>query len=101
MATAAVLDAVAGRLRSCGAEVIDPVPLPGVEQMWELEVTALLAESSTGSTRISAPCRRAPEDSRRAIDFNARHATRCWSTSARSSSNWRRLPAATSATPRT
>ena len=31
-ATAAVLDAAVARLRSCGAEIVDPVPLPGTDQ---------------------------------------------------------------------
>jgi amidase len=43
-ATAAVLDAAVERLRSCGAEIIDPVALPGLDGMDELEHTALLHE---------------------------------------------------------
>ena len=43
-AAIAVLDAAAGRLRSAGAEVIDPVTLPGTDQIWEHELTALLHE---------------------------------------------------------
>jgi amidase len=43
-ATVAVLDAAVARLRSCGAEVIDPVALPGLERLHEPELTALLHE---------------------------------------------------------
>jgi amidase len=32
------------RLRAAGAEVIDPVPLPGAEGIWDAEFTALLHE---------------------------------------------------------
>jgi amidase len=43
-ATAAVLDAAVERLRACGAEVIDPVPLPGADEAGEPEIAALLHE---------------------------------------------------------
>ncbi len=43
-AAADVLDAAVERLRSCGAEVIDPVPLADLEQMEEPELVALLHE---------------------------------------------------------
>ena len=43
-ASVALLDAAAARLRSCGAEVIDPVPLPDADQIREPEFTALLYE---------------------------------------------------------
>ncbi len=43
-ATAAVLDAAVDRLRSGGAEIIDPVSLPGLDGMSEPELTALLYE---------------------------------------------------------
>jgi amidase len=43
-ATTAVLDAAVGRLRSAGAELIDPVRLPGTEEIWRQELTALLFE---------------------------------------------------------
>jgi amidase len=39
-----VLDAAVERLRSCGAEVVDPVPLPGLDQLEEPEFAALLHE---------------------------------------------------------
>jgi amidase len=43
-ATAAVLDAAVARLRSCGAQIVDPVELPGLDEMDEPELTALLHE---------------------------------------------------------
>ncbi len=43
-ATAAVLDAAVARLRARGAEVIDPVELPGADEVSEPEMTALLHE---------------------------------------------------------
>jgi amidase len=43
-ATVAVLDAAIDRLRAAGAEVIDPVQLPGADQIEEPEDTALLHE---------------------------------------------------------
>jgi amidase len=43
-ATVAVLDAAVGRLRGCGAEVIDPVRLPDAEKIGEPEHAALLRE---------------------------------------------------------
>ena len=43
-ATTAVLDAAVARLRSLGAEVIDPVELPGADEITEPEMTALLHE---------------------------------------------------------
>ena len=43
-ATAAVLDAAVATLRSLGAEVIDPVGLPGADEISEPEMTALLHE---------------------------------------------------------
>jgi amidase len=43
-ATAAVLDAAVERLRSCGAQIVDPVALPGLDGMDEPELIALLHE---------------------------------------------------------
>jgi amidase len=43
-ATTAVLDTAVARLRSLGAEVIDPVELPGADEISEPEITALLHE---------------------------------------------------------
>ncbi len=43
-ATLAVLEAAVARLRACGAEIIDPVQLPGADKIGEPELTALLHE---------------------------------------------------------
>jgi amidase len=43
-ATAAVLDAAIERLRSAGAQIVDPVVLPGLDAADEPELTALLYE---------------------------------------------------------
>jgi amidase len=39
-----VLDAAVARLRSCGAQIVDPVELPGLDEMDEPELIALLHE---------------------------------------------------------
>jgi amidase len=77
-ATAAVLDAAVGRLRSCGAEIVDPVPLPGLEHEWDPELTALLYEFKHGlNAYLSAlPGGEHPKTLAELIDFNARHADR-------------------------
>jgi amidase len=77
-ATAAVLDTVVGRLRSCGAEVVDPVPLPGLEHEWDPELTALLYEFKHGLNAYLAalPGDGHPRTLAELIDFNARHADR-------------------------
>jgi amidase len=77
-ATAAVLDAAVGRLRSCGAEIVDPVPLPGLEHEWDPELTALLYEFKHGlNAYLSAlPGDEHPKTLAELIDFNARHADR-------------------------
>jgi amidase len=75
LVTAAVLDALVGRLRSCGAEVIDPVPLPGLEQVWEPEVTALLYEFKHGlNAYLGALPGEHPRNLAELIDYNTRHA---------------------------
>ena len=43
-ATVAVLEAAVERLRSAGAQIVDPVPLPGLDKANEPELTALLHE---------------------------------------------------------
>jgi amidase len=43
-ATVAVLDAAVARLRSCGAEVVDPVEFPDADKIVEPEMAALLHE---------------------------------------------------------
>jgi amidase len=77
-ATAVVLDAAVGRLRSCGAEVVDPVPLPGLEHEWDPELTALLYEFKHGLNAYLAalPGDGHPRTLAELIDFNARHADR-------------------------
>jgi amidase len=77
-ATAAVLDAAVARLRSCGAEIVDPVPLPGTDQQWDPEVTALLHEFKHGLNAYLAalPGGEHPRTLAELIDFNASHADR-------------------------
>jgi len=77
-ATAAVLDAVVARLRACGAEVVDPVPLPGAEQEWDPELIALLHEFKHGLNAYLAalPGDDHPRTLAELIDFNASHADR-------------------------
>jgi amidase len=77
-ATAAVLDAVVGRLRSCGAEIVDPVPLPGADQVWGSELTALLWEFKHGLNAYLAalPGDDHPRTLAELIDFNTSHADR-------------------------
>jgi amidase len=43
-ATVAVLEAAVERLRSAGAQIVDPLPLPGMDEAGEPELTALLHE---------------------------------------------------------
>jgi amidase len=77
-ATAAVLDAVVARLRSCGAEVVDPVALPGMEQEWDFEVTALLHEfkHDLNAYLAALPGDDHPRTLAELIDFNASQAAR-------------------------
>ena len=77
-ATAVVLDAAVGRLRSGGAEIVDPVPLPGAEQLWEAELTALLWEFKHGLNAYlgALPGDEHPATLAELIDFNNRHADR-------------------------
>jgi amidase len=77
-ATAAVLDAAVGRLRSCGAEIVDPVPLSGLEQEWDPELIALLYEFKHGLNAYlgALPGDGHPKTLAELIDFNARHADR-------------------------
>jgi amidase len=65
------------RLRSCGAEVIDPVALPGADQEWESEVTALLYEFKHGlNAYLAALPGEHPGTLAELIDFNTSHAGR-------------------------
>ncbi len=76
-ATAAVLDAAVARLRACGAEVIDPVQLPGMEQLHEPELTALLHEFKHDlNAYLAALPGEHPMTLAELIDFNIRHADR-------------------------
>ena len=76
-ATAAVLDAAVERLRGCGAEVIDPVLLPGMEQMGEPELTALLHEFKHDlNAYLAALPGEHPMTLAELIDYNKRHADR-------------------------
>ncbi len=74
-ATAAVLDAAVARLRACGAEVIDPVPLAGLDQLQAPEWTALLVEFKHDmNAYLAALPGDHPATLAGLIDFNRRHA---------------------------
>jgi amidase len=75
--TAAVLDAAVARLRACGAEVIDPVPLAGAEQLEQPEWAALLVEFKHDlNAYLAALPGDHPATLAELIDFNRRHADR-------------------------
>ncbi len=74
-ATAAVLDAAVERLRASGAEITDPVRLPGADQIWEHELAALLHEFKHGLNGYLARLPgEHPMSLAELIEFNARHA---------------------------
>ena len=74
---AAVLDHAAGLLRQLGAEVIDPVELPGAEGITEPEFTALLHEFKRDlNTYLGVLPGQHPATLAELIDFNARNAWR-------------------------
>jgi amidase len=76
-ATAAVLDAAVERLRSCGAEIIEQVSLPGMEQMGEPELTALLYEFKHDlNAYLAALPGEHPMTLAELIEFNKRNADR-------------------------
>jgi len=76
-ATAAVLDAAVDRLRACGADVVDPVPLPGFDQVQEPEMAALLHEFKHDlNGYLRALPGEHPMTLAELIDFNAAHAGR-------------------------
>jgi amidase len=76
-ATAAVLDAAVARLRSCGAEVIDPIALTGLEGMHNPELTALLHEFKHDlNAYLAALPGDHPMTLAELIEFNTRHADR-------------------------
>jgi amidase len=75
--TVAALDAAAAWLRSAGAEVIDPVRLPGTEQIWEHELTALFYEFKHDlNAYLAALPGEHPANLGDLIDFNLRSARR-------------------------
>jgi amidase len=75
--TAAVLEAAVGRLRSAGAEIIDPVPLPGADDVWELELAALLHEFKHDlNAYLAALPGGHPRTLAELIEYNIRHAGR-------------------------
>ena len=76
-ATAAVLDAAVQRLRACGAEVIDPVSLPGADQAGEPEIVALLHEFKHDLNAYLATLPgEHPMTLAELIDYNKAHADR-------------------------
>ncbi|HEY2553480.1 MAG TPA: amidase [Streptosporangiaceae bacterium] len=76
-ATAAVLDAAIETLRRCGAEVVDPVELPGAGQIHEPEFTALRYEfkHDLGAYLAGLPGEH-PADLAALIAYNTAHADR-------------------------
>jgi amidase len=76
-AAAAVLDAAVERLRSCGAEVIDPVQLPDMEQVEEPELTALVHEFKHDlNAYLAVLAGEHPMTLAELIDFNIQDASR-------------------------
>jgi amidase len=76
-AAAGLLDAAVGRLRSCGAEVVDPVPLPDLEKLEEPELTALLHEFKHDlNAYLRALPGEHPMTLAELIDFNIQNASR-------------------------
>jgi len=76
-ATAAVLDAAVDRLRAGGAEVIDPVPLPGADEAGEPELVALLHEFKHDlNAYLAALPGEHPMTLAELIDYNNAHADR-------------------------
>jgi amidase len=74
-ATAAVLDAAVARLRAAGAEIVDPVRLPGADRVWEHELAALLHEFKHDlNGYLAALPGEHPGTLAELIEFNARHA---------------------------
>ena len=76
-ATAALLDAAVARLRSLGAEVIDPVELPGADEISEPEMTALRHEFKRDlNTYLAALPEDGPASLTELIAFNIRNGDR-------------------------
>jgi amidase len=77
IATAAVLEAAVGRLRAQGAELVDPVHLPGAEKINEPEFTALLHEFKHDlNAYLGGLGGDHPESLTELIEFNTRNASR-------------------------
>jgi amidase len=77
VATIAVLEAAIARLRAAGAEVIDPVPVPGTDQIWEHELTALLHEFKHDlNAYLAALPGEHPATLAELIKFNSQNASR-------------------------
>jgi amidase len=76
-AAAGVLDAAVERLRACGAEVIDPVELPDIEQLSEPELAALVHEFKHDlNAYLGALPGEHPTSLAELIDFNLQNASR-------------------------
>jgi amidase len=76
-ATAAVLDAAVERLRSAGAQIVDPVALPGLDKADEPELVALLHEFKHGlNAYLAALPGEHPMTLAELIEFNKRNANR-------------------------
>src|SRR6202050_842618 len=74
-APVAVLEAAVDRLRSAGAQVVDPVPLPGLDEAGEPELTALLHEFKHGlNAYLGALPGEHPMTLAELIEFNKRNA---------------------------
>jgi amidase len=76
-ATAAVLDAAIERLRSAGAQIVDPVALPGIDDVGGPELTALLHEFKHDlNAYLAALPGDHPMTLAELIEFNKRNADR-------------------------
>ena len=72
--TTAVLDTALDRLRDLGAELLDPVELPGVDDITEFEFAALMHEFKRDlNTYLAALPGRHPANLGELITFNSRH----------------------------
>ncbi len=76
-ATVAVLDAAVQRLRACGADIVDPLQLPGADQIGEPELAAMLHEFKHDlNAYLAALPGEHPMTLAELIAFNAAHAGR-------------------------
>jgi amidase len=75
-AAAHVLDAAVERLRACGAEVIDPVQLPDIDQVEEPELSALVHEFKHDlNAYLAVLPGEHPMTLAELVDFNAQNAS--------------------------